>query len=163
MREAEERGQDTGARKPSRRRLPREAARTPVEEQLPPLGTEVGGFRLEAKLGEGGFGTVYLAWRGGRPYAVKFLYLPAVEPWAWRELEVMLQLRRAGWVVVEGHGRWPDRAPRFLFLVMPYVRGTPLFDWAREKNPNARQVVEVAVPLAGSSGRCTGRAWCTGT
>jgi serine/threonine-protein kinase len=110
------------------------------EARLPPLGIRVGGYRLEARLGEGGQGTVYRARRGGRLYAVKFISL-AMEEWAWRELEVRLRLRRVGEVKLEGCGQWPDRAPRFLFIAMPYVRGRPVEQWAREKNPTAREVV----------------------
>ncbi|MGZ3460016.1 MAG: hypothetical protein ACXU86_16100 [Archangium sp.] len=33
----------------------------------PPPGVVVGGYFIEPKLGAGGFGKVYLAWRDGRP------------------------------------------------------------------------------------------------
>jgi serine/threonine-protein kinase len=114
----------------------------------PRVGDTVGGFLLEAKLGEGGYGVVYRARRGGRLYAVKFLYLPRVEAWAWRELEVMLRLRRVGTLRLEGHGRWPDRSPLFLFIAMELVEGRPLYAWARRHNPTARQVARVLWALA---------------
>ena len=130
-------------------RLPRRrrAVREEREARLPPLGIRVGGYRLESRLGEGGQGTVYRARRGGRQYAVKFISL-AVEEWAWRELEVRLRLRRVGTVRLEGCGQWPDRAPRFLFIAMPYVRGRPVESWAREKNPTARQVARLLRDVA---------------
>lgn len=126
-----------------RRRAPRER----LDEPSPPLGTRVGGYRLEARLGEGGQGTVYRARRGGRLYALKFLSLDSPD-WAWRELEVRLRLRHVGELAVEGHGLWPHQGPRFLYLVTPYVRGRPLYAWAKEKNPTARQVVHLVLEVA---------------
>ncbi len=132
-----------------RRWLRRNLGRTDVMRALRPrVGDTVGGFVLEAKLGEGGYGVVYRARRGGRLYAVKFLYLPRVEAWAWRELEVMLRLRRVGTLRLEGHGRWPDRSPLFLFIAMELVEGRPLYAWARRHNPTARQVARVLWALA---------------
>src|SRR3712207_3293242 len=101
-----------------RRLLWRQAVSEPLEPQLPPAETHVGGLLLEARLGTGGYGTVYRARRPeGRPYAVKFIHLPRAAAWAWRELEVLLRLRRLGWVAVRGHGEWPEKAPRFVCLV----------------------------------------------
>ena len=113
----------------------------------PRVGQVVGGYRLEARLGEGGQGTVFRARRGGRLYAIKFLSLE-MEERAWRELEVWLRLRRVGEVRLEGCGRWPARTPRFLFIAMPYVRGRPLDVWARVRNPTAWEVVRVVREVA---------------
>jgi serine/threonine-protein kinase len=104
---------------------------------------EVAGYRLEATLGTGGQGTVFRATREGRTYAVKFIFLPRAAHWAWRELDVMVKLWRAGGLPLEGHGLWPAHQPLFLFLVMPYVRGLPLDVWTRVHNPNALQVAQL--------------------
>ncbi|WP_309895108.1 protein kinase domain-containing protein [Archangium sp.] len=125
-------------------------------ELLPRLGETVGGFVLEARLGEGSYGTVYRARRGGRLYALKLLYLPHVEGWAWRELEVMLRVRRMGVVRVAGYGEWPDRSPLFLFIAMEYVEGLGLYDWARRHQPTARPVAEVLRHLARQLARVHG-------
>ena len=132
----------------TRRRGPwRRAEREPVDARPPALGMRVGGVRLEARLGEGGQGTVYRGRRGGRQYAVKVLSLGLTER-AWRELEVRLRLRRAGAVKLLGCGLWPDRKPRFLFIVMPYVRGRPLDTWAGTNNPTARDVARMVREVA---------------
>jgi len=115
---------------------------------LPAVGTTVGGYHLEARRGAGGFGTVYRARRGGRLYALKFIYLPRTGSWGWRELEVLLKLRRVGTLPVEGHGHWPDKQPLFLFLAMEYVDGRPLYAWALEHQPTARQVARLVQGLA---------------
>jgi serine/threonine-protein kinase len=104
---------------------------------------EVAGYRLEARLGTGGQGTVFRARREGRLFAVKFIYLPRAAHWGWRELDVMVKLWRAGGRPLEGHGLWPAQKPLFLFLVTPFVRGLPLDVWTRVHNPNAREVAEL--------------------
>jgi len=115
---------------------------------LPPVGTTVGGYHLEAKLGRGGQGTVYRARRGGQLYAVKFIYLPLAGKWSRRELEVLPRLERVGVVRLEGHGKWPDLCPFFLFIAMEYVPGLALYTWARQHRPTARQVARVLLELA---------------
>ncbi|HEX8825355.1 MAG TPA: hypothetical protein VF794_35905, partial [Archangium sp.] len=135
--------------KARQRMLWRQAVAEPLEPRLPLPGTRVGGLLLEARLGTGGFGTVYRARSpGGKAYAVKFIHLPRAAAWAWRELEVLLRLRRLGWVAVRGHGEWPEKAPRFVYLVMEYVRGRALHAWARRHNPTARQVAHLVRALA---------------
>ncbi|HSP79858.1 MAG TPA: DUF2381 family protein [Myxococcaceae bacterium] len=117
-------------------------------EWRPAVGERVDSYHLEEKLGEGGFGAVYRARRGGRLHAVKFLSLAGTDEWGLRELEVLLRLRQVGGVTVEGHGKWPADAPGYLYIAMEYVRGRTLYDWARQENPSARQVAEMLVPLA---------------
>ncbi|WNG33196.1 protein kinase [Archangium violaceum] len=135
--------------KVQRRMLWRRAVTEPLEPQLPLPGTRVGGLYLEARLGSGSQGTVYRARSpSGKAYAVKFIHLPRAAAWAWRELEVLLRLRRIGWVFVRGHGEWPEKAPRFIYLVMEYVQGRALHAWAKRHNPSARQVAELVRALA---------------
>src|SRR5690242_8011657 len=113
------------------------------EQYLPQVGMKVAGYRLETRLGTGGQGTVFRARREGRLFAVKFIFLPRAAHWAWRELDVMVKLWRAGGLPLEGHGLWPARQPLFLFLATPFVRGLPLDVWVRVHNPNALQVADL--------------------
>ncbi len=49
-------------------------------------GMVVGGYHIEKKLGAGGFGMVFLAWRDGSPCALTFIHLENVGEWGRREL-----------------------------------------------------------------------------
>ena len=118
------------------------------EALLPALGTTVGGYYLEARLGRGGQGTVYRARRGGTLYAVKFIYLPQSSSRARTEVEVLPRLERVGVVKLEGHGYWPDGSRLFLFVAMEYVRGLALETWAGERPLTARQVAQLLRELA---------------
>jgi len=129
--------------RPRMRMRMRHLARDSPERHLPRVGMDVAGYRLEARLGSGGQGTVFRARREDRLFAVKFIYLPRSARWGWRELDVMVKLWRAGGLPLEGHGLWPAGKPLFLFLVTPFVRGLPLDVWTRVHNPTARQVAEL--------------------
>jgi len=115
---------------------------------LPPVGTVVEGLMLEALLGQGGYGSVYLARRDGQTVAVKFIYLPQAAGWALRELGAMVRLETVGGVGLRGHGLWPPDRPVFQFIVMEYVEGWELYTWARHHNPHALEAVGVLLDLA---------------
>jgi serine/threonine-protein kinase len=114
---------------------------------LPPVGTVVEGLRLEALLGQGGYGTVYLARRDGQTVAVKFIYLPQAAGWALRELGALVRMESVGGVGLRGHGLWPPHKPVFQFIVMDYVDGWELYTWARHHNPHALETVDVLLDL----------------
>ena len=109
----------------------------------------VGGYRIEKKLGAGGFGKVFLAWRDGSPCALKFIHLESVGEWGWRELFIMLRHQFSGVVKLLSHFKWPEEEKsEYLVLVMEYVPGVTLYQWARDNNPCARELVEMLLPIA---------------
>ena len=108
----------------------------------------VGGYRIEQKLGAGGFGKVYLAGRDGSPCARKFIHLKSVGEWGWRELFIMLRHEFPNVVKLLSHFKWPEEKPEYLVLVMEYVPGVPLYQWALDNNPFARELVEKLLPLS---------------
>ncbi|RKH22577.1 serine/threonine protein kinase [Corallococcus sp. CA041A] len=111
-------------------------------------GAEVLGYTVERQLGQGGFGTVYLARNAGQPFALKLLYLPRAGERVEREVSILLKLHHPHVVGLQGYGLWPPREPRFAIIVMEYVDGRRLDLWADEENPSARRVTRVLVDVA---------------
>nr|WP_242589652.1 serine/threonine-protein kinase [Corallococcus macrosporus] len=106
------------------------------------------GYTVERQLGQGGFGTVYLARNAGQSFALKLLHLPRVGARVEREVSILLKLRHPHVVGLQGYGLWPPGEPRFAVIVMEYVDGRRLDVWADEKNPSARQVARVLLDVA---------------
>ena len=98
---------------------------------------QVGGFRLQARLGAGGMGRVYLGYSpGGRPVAVK-----VVHPELARDTEFMHRFRRevaAAQAVSDAYtaavvGAGPDDSPPW--LATTFVPGPPLADLVAQAGP----------------------------
>lgn len=106
-------------------------------------GTDVGSYRVDARLGAGGFGTVFRAERGGELYALKALSLQEVGEWAEREVVVLARVKHPNVARLRGFWQWPDHEPRYLIVVMEYVPGRRLDVWTRTENPSARQVLRL--------------------
>jgi hypothetical protein len=111
-------------------------------------GTDVGGYGVEAQLGEGGFGTVFRAQRGGELYALKMLPMEEVGEWGVRELLNLAKVQHPHVVRLLGHCQWPDKAPRYFVIIMEYVPGRRLDVWASTENPSAREAARKMLGLA---------------
>ncbi|SEM72734.1 serine/threonine protein kinase [Stigmatella aurantiaca] len=114
-------------------------------------GTVVSGFRLLRHVDSGGYGSVWLVESVERPggrYALKFsLHSPESNPRgdarAARELRLLLQVSHANVVRVVAHGRWKDPEVGLHYVVLEWVEGATLLEWARHTNPSVREVVRL--------------------
>jgi eukaryotic-like serine/threonine-protein kinase len=111
-------------------------------------GTDVGSYLVEARLGAGGFGTVFRARRGGQAYALKLLSLEEVGEWGVREVLALSRVRHPHVVRLHGFWQWPDEAPRFHVVVMEYVEGRRLDVWTRTENPSALRALRLVLGVA---------------
>jgi serine/threonine protein kinase len=146
-------------------KTPRAAALNPAH--LPP-GTRVGDWLLVAWAGRGVHGAVYKAVPVDNPHAspvaLKLALLPR-DPRFAREVEVLSCVRHPSVPRLWDHGEWlhPSGSP-FPFLVMDWIEGVPLYDWARQHHPSSQEVLRLLAQLAGAlQAPCTPRAVSTGT
>ena len=115
---------------------------------LPP-GLQLGSYKIEAHLGEGGMGTVYRAHdtRLNRPVAVKFLSDALADSAArrrfQREAQMASSLNHPHILTVYDVGEFEDRQ----YLVTEFVDGVTLRDWCKEKR-TWRQAVELLTGIA---------------
>lgn len=115
----------------------------------------VGDFRIQARLGAGGFGAVFRVERDGEPFALKFaVHGPDSEDAnrtdarAQRELACLLLVTHPNVVKVWGHGRWPHPRTGFHYVVMDLVEGLTLTEWVKQSRPPLREVIRVFATLA---------------
>ncbi|CAM3598808.1 protein kinase [Corallococcus sp. ZKHCc1 1396] len=111
-------------------------------EWLPP-GTRVERWEVVGRLGAGGYGTTYSVRRAGRArgrlYALKLSRRPG-ERWFAREAALLARVRHRAVVRLITHGIWRLGPVEHPYLVMEYVEGESLYEWALARNPTARQV-----------------------
>ncbi|KFE64643.1 hypothetical protein DB31_1661 [Hyalangium minutum] len=114
------------------------------------------GFRLVRYLDQGGYGCVWVAENihcPGQYCALKFcLHSPEEDPTAdaraLREVQLLLQAAHPNVRGVLGHGRWPNAKTGIVYIILEWVEGATLLEWARQANPSFRQVVHLAQKLA---------------
>jgi serine/threonine protein kinase len=115
----------------------------------------VGPFRIQARLGAGGFGAVFRVECGGELFALKFAVhgpesedLNRTDARARRELACLLLISHPNVVRVWAHGRWPHPSTGYHYVVMDYVEGATLPEWVKQTRPSLRQVLRLFDTLA---------------
>ncbi|MBU8897336.1 serine/threonine protein kinase [Corallococcus sp. M34] len=116
----------------------------------------VGSYRLVRRIATGGYGTVFLAEADGHPVALKFaLQGPEdaadsarVDARTMKEVSVLSRVTHPNVVALRGYNRWPHPRTGYLFLVMDYVDGPTLSEWARTPLLTSRQVAMLFADLA---------------
>jgi eukaryotic-like serine/threonine-protein kinase len=123
----------------------------PPSDSLRP-GDLVGPWRIEGYAGRGSYGAVYRARRAGHPssapVALKLAVFPS-DPRFVREVELLTRVHHPSVPQLLDRGWWrsADGAVH-PYLVMEWIRGKPLYEWAREDNPTPRQVLQVVAQVA---------------
>src|SRR6202795_2082580 len=106
------------------------------------FGTQLGSYRIESQLGEGGMGTVYRALdtKLNRPVAIKFLSADLVDAVArrrfQREAQMASSLNHPHILTVHDAGEFEGRQ----YLVTEFVDGGTLKDWAKAEKRTGGQI-----------------------
>lgn len=119
-----------------------------------PLGQRIGRYTVEKKLGEGGFGTVYLALdeQLGRPVVIK---VPRERHWSdkaeldrvYEEARTAVKLKHSSIVTVHDVGRTEEGIP---FVVMEYIDGQSLEDLLRAERLTHPDAAQLMAEIAGA-------------
>jgi len=118
---------------------------------LPP-GTEVDGWRVVEHHRQGAYGAIYRALRIGQEEAGPVALKIALYPWDprfAREGELLSRVRHPSVPRLLGRGVWrPASGVEHPYLIMEWVEGTPLYEWARQQAPTTPQVLPLLLQLA---------------
>jgi hypothetical protein len=132
--------------------------RPTVELELSPTalphGTQIGAWRVYGIQGRGTYGTVYRAVRedGGQSglAALKLAVYPG-DPRFEREAALLSRIRHPNVPRLLDSGLWRDPSGRpHPYVVMEWVEGVPLYEWAARRNPSSRQVMTLLAQAAGA-------------
>lgn len=122
-------------------------------EELVP-GSIVGPWRIRVRHDRGSFGIVFKAERAGHPEAGPFalkVAMRADDARFPREVWALQHLHHPSVPRFEDRGWWKSSSGRdFPYVVMEWVEGVPLYEWAKAHRPNSAQVLHVLAQLAGA-------------
>jgi len=115
-------------------------------------GTQVGSWRVVSQHGKGSYGVVYRVEKIGQessgPFALKVARHP-LDPRFEREWELLSRIRhpQVPRLEVQGWVTFPGGVP-FPYVVMEWVEGVPLYEWATREPRTSRQVLRVLAQVA---------------
>jgi serine/threonine protein kinase len=117
-------------------------------------GTVVGPWRVVAWASRGVHGAVYRAVRVGHelaePVALKLALLPK-DPRFAREVSLLSLMHHPSIPRLVDHGEWlHPSGSSHPYIVMEWVDGVPLYDWAQHHVPSPPQVFRMLAQLAGA-------------
>jgi eukaryotic-like serine/threonine-protein kinase len=117
-------------------------------------GAQVGPWHVVGRQGFGGFGIVYCARRAGEEHTSYVALKLARYPWDCRfarEAELLARIHHPGIPRLLDQGVWrqPSGAEH-PYLVMEWVEGTPLYEWAWEHAPSGKRLLGFVAQLAGA-------------
>ncbi|WP_224243296.1 serine/threonine protein kinase [Hyalangium gracile] len=122
------------------------------DPEAPAHGSLVGPWRILVRYDSGSYGEVYRVARAGHPEAGAFALKLAVhpeDPRFQREAELLQRVVHPSVPRFEDRGWWTGPNGRiFPYVVMEWVKGMTLYEWAREQKPTSRQVLQVLAQLA---------------
>ena len=115
-----------------------------------PSGTSIGRWRLLEQRGRGTYGVVYRAESvEGAPgiVALKLALYPGDARFV-REAELLSRVHHPAVPRLFDHGQWQPRdGASYAWLVMEWVEGVSLYDWAVARRPSSRQVLYLLARL----------------
>jgi predicted Ser/Thr protein kinase len=131
--------------------MPSEHFPEPPSLRLAP-GAQVGCWRVVARQGHGGCGIVYRALRVGQEHAGPVALKLARYPWDRRfarEAELLSRIHHPSVPRLYDQGVWRlATGAEHPFLVMEWVEGTPLYEWAAAQAPSPEQQLRLVAQLA---------------
>ncbi len=122
-----------------------------VDPRCLPLGMRVGPWRIRGWSGRGANGSVYRVERAGPGadgrFALKMAHFPRDERFE-REAWLLSRTRSPHVPRLHARGEWKHPFGTFPYLVMDWIEGEPLYDWAERHKPSSRQMLRVLAQVA---------------